>query len=63
MQKSKKNLLLLPFKTVYYYLKGLILLKEMLPKQSAIILCAAVSDFIPKHVSSHKIHTCENLNL
>lgn len=56
-------MLLLPFKTVYYYLNGILEIKKALPSKSAIILCAAVSDFIPKDVSEHKIHTSADLSL
>ena len=34
-----------------------------MPKNSIVILCAAVSDFIPKEIPTHKITTSEELNL
>jgi hypothetical protein len=59
MKKFKHLLLLLPFESIYYYLNGITVIKETLPKGSRLIMCAAVSDFIPKEVSAHKIHTTE----
>ena len=44
-------------------MKGLQIAKRILPKQSIIILCAAVSDFVPLEVVDHKIHTKEELHL
>lgn len=39
------------------YLNGILEIKKYLPKESIVILCAAVSDFIPKDVPTHKITT------
>jgi len=63
LQQYKDSLLLVSFKTIYYYLNGILKIKELLPDQSIIILCAAVSDFIPKDVAEHKIQTNSELNL
>ena len=63
MKKYKNKLLVIPFTSIYCYLSGLQLFKEALPKQSSMILCAAVSDFVPREVALHKIHTSEVLNL
>lgn len=63
MQKYKHLLLLLPFRSIYHYLNEIKIIRESLPKHSRMIMCAAVSDFIPKEVSAHKIHTAEHLNL
>lgn len=45
------------------YLNGILEIKKYLPSKSIIILCAAVSDFIPKDVPTHKITTSHELNL
>ena len=64
MLKSKKDLLLMiPFSSIYMYLNGILEIKKYLPKKSIVILCAAVSDFIPKKIPTHKITTSEELNL
>jgi phosphopantothenate-cysteine ligase len=47
--KSKKDMLLMiPFSSIYMYLNGILEIKKFLPTKSIVILCAAVSDFIPK---------------
>jgi len=51
LKLHKDNLLLISFKTVYFYLNGIVKIKKLLPNKSILILCAAVSDFIPKDVS------------
>ncbi len=54
---KKNNILLIPFSSIYYYLNGILQIKKYLPSESIIILCAAVSDFIPKDIPMHKITT------
>lgn len=61
--KHKDDLLLIPFSSIYSYLNGIKMLKQSLPVHSILIMCAAVSDFIPKEVSPHKIQTTEQLSL
>jgi hypothetical protein len=47
--KFKKDMLLMiPFSSIYMYLNGILEIKKFLPTKSIVILCAAVSDFIPK---------------
>jgi phosphopantothenoylcysteine synthetase/decarboxylase len=38
-------------------------IRDQLPAGSIYILCAAVSDFLPKQTPSHKIHTSDRLEL
>ena len=54
---------MIPFFSIYEYLEGIVRIKELLPKKSMMILCAAVSDFIPLEVVEHKIHTTSELKL
>jgi hypothetical protein len=63
MKKHRTHALFLPFNSIYHYLNGLQVLKQVLPKGSALVMCAAVSDFLPKEIPHHKIHTTEELTL
>lgn len=63
LNKYRQYLLAIPFTSIYFYLNSLVKLKKVLPKGSILIMCAAVSDFIPKEVSLHKIQTTEELSL
>ena len=53
---------MLPFKSIYAYLNGILYAKEVLPEKAIIILCAAVSDFIPETMAEHKIQTTDVLD-
>ena len=63
MKKNAKNILFLPFKSIYFYLEGILSLVKILPHKSIMIFCAAVSDFIPKEVAEHKIQTKNEMAL
>jgi len=59
LRKKKDNILLIPFNSIYMYLNGILEIKKYLPKGSILIMCAAVSDFVPKTVTTHKITTTQ----
>jgi phosphopantothenoylcysteine synthetase/decarboxylase len=62
-QKYEASIIYLPFKTIHYYLHMTLAIRDQLPAGSIYILCAAVSDFLPKQTPSHKIHTSDRLEL
>jgi len=63
LNRHRDHFLAIPFYSIYYYLNGLVEFKQALPEKSIMIMCAAVSDFIPKEVVLHKIQTAEQLSL
>lgn len=62
-QLNRFFILYLDFRTIFFYLYGSLIIKDLLPAGSIYILCAAVSDFVPEETPENKIHSSEKLEL